>query len=60
MIYHFLYRVAGDWAAVGATAALLAHTNEKERGSSSEDPQVAERNSQVSNVDYSRTKELDR
>ena len=49
---------AGDWAAVGATAALLA--NRSERGSSSEDQQIARNTSRISDLDGSRTNELDK
>lgn len=50
--------LAGDWAAVGATAALLANTSE--RGSSSEDRQIAHDTSRISDLDDSRTNELDK
>lgn len=43
---------------MGATAALLANTTD--HGSSSEGPQAADRASQVSDLDNSRTNELDK
>eukprot|EP00804_Cyclotella_cryptica_P000051 CCRYP_013723-RB/>CCRYP_013723-RB protein AED:0.04 eAED:0.04 QI:1374/1/1/1/0.71/0.62/8/162/738 len=48
---------AGDWAAVGATAALLANTSEH---GSDEPVQASQRLSRVSDLDDCRTTELDR
>ena len=57
-IYSDLYALAGDWAAVGATASLLA--NSSGPGSSSEDQQIIQSMSQVSDLDDRRTQELDK